>query len=237
MNLLPERYRMVRNRIFTLFNILNNRVYGFWIAPESTMSLDQIRERSQYSAEEVIPDTHYYSTPQLRRMRLPQVMEHLSVMRSHRDLGFAEANTSVVEIYESIQEYLSLWCEIMREAPELRNPPMDELRLLEGMAMFVFPHYKRIKPYRRNLESRRFREDGELEAKGLTGLAALFQFYSLGATKGTTEISFISHLDNYESGINGEIFTNTESSPIWGRPESLPSIQSNNYDTSWVFRG
>ena len=60
MNLLPERYKVVRNRIFTLFNILNNRVYGFWIAPESTMSLDQIRERSQYSAEEVIPDINYY---------------------------------------------------------------------------------------------------------------------------------------------------------------------------------
>jgi hypothetical protein len=237
MNIRPTRYSFVRERIIELFNILNNRVYGIWISPESTMNLDEVRDRSQYQASEVIPDANYYTTPQLRRMRIPQILNYLSLMRSYRDLGFQDANGSVVEIYESIQEYVSLWCEVMREAPEIRNPPMGELRLLEGMAMFIFPYYKRIKPYRRNLDSRRFREDGELEAKGLTGFAALFSFYSLGTEKGDAEISFISHLDKYESSVNGDIFTQTGSSPIWGQPEGLPAIPSANYDTSWVFRG
>lgn len=232
-----DRYQVVRSRIIELFNILNNRSYGVWITPESMMTLDQVRERVNYTSDELIGDRDYYSTHQLRKMRITQIVDYLPTLRSFMDLGFQDPNKAIVEIYESTQEYISLWCEVMREAPGLRSPPMDELRTLEGLAMFVFPHYKKIKPYRKSLEARRFREDGELEDQGLLGFAALFSFYSIGTTKGTDELSFISHLDSYESRYNTISHAMGGISPSWSMPATAPALGDPNYDTAWVFKG
>jgi len=195
--MLVQRYLAVRSRLIELFKILEYQEFQVWIAPKTMMTTDELRNRDTQWKEGYANDVHYYDTQTLRSMRIPMLLRHLDRFVSHRDLGWKNPNTNVVLVYESIQEYLSLWCEIINEN-RFPYPPMAEFRDLERLAYLIFPDYKMIKPYRRNqILEERIKNDQMLNAKGLAGMGALFGMYRLG-TQGEEEISFISHLDGLQ---------------------------------------
>lgn len=235
MNLLPQRYTVIRNRLIELFNILEYRVYPFWIAPEFLMTTDQLRDRFQYVRADQASDPDHHSQPELRQMEVVRLFKYLENFRDHTNLGYGRPNVTVVEIYESIQEYLSLWCELIR-ANVWQHPPLSQLRNLESIAYLAFPHYKQIKPFKRDQElSERYKQDSLLNAGGLAGFAALFGMYRIGNTR-EDEISFVSHLDSLNTtndvmpASSGPSFI-SQLTPL----DSLSRIEPSGGDPNWVF--
>lgn len=239
MSMTQSRYMFIRERAFYLYNILNNRLYGIWVAPKTLMSIDEVRNRSVSVNEGSVPDYNYFNEYQLRRMSIPSIIDILPNVMHQDDIGFERAGDTVIEIYESIQEYISLWCEIINNAPEFNTPPITELRYLEAMAYHVFPLYKKIKPYKIDNELQaQIREDEALNRRGLLGLGILFGF-----NKKIGEISFVSHLDELEATPEfvggGQLFDvpHMQSAPIV-EADSLFKVESSVAATGeWLFKG
>lgn len=197
MSLPLSRYNFIRSRLIELYNILNNRLYGVYLTPKMMMTLDQLRDRVEYTQEGFANDFHYLEDYQERKLTIPKIIDLLPNMVSEDELGFRNPNKVVVEIYESIQEYIQLWVELYRNAPEFPTPSLDELRQLELLAYTLFGKYKRIKPFLQNAETRRFAKDADTAHKrNLAVLASLLSFTPMGHDDGG--ISFISHLDDIQ---------------------------------------
>lgn len=201
-----ERYGEVRERLIVLYDICFLRLYDVWIAPEKLLSLDQVRSRPTYHKEGFSNDEDFYTTQQKRRYKIPQIFDLLTNIESVHDFGFEKPGKTIVEIYDSIQEFIGLWCEIARNAPECKRPDFSELRKLENLAFILFNEYKKIKPFKkRELNKQRYSQDEELNGKGLAGFAALFSSNSAVNTHRIDDLSFFSHLDAFEpaSGVIG----------------------------------
>lgn len=251
MNLLIVRYGAIRERLIVLYNILNNRQFGVWIAPKSMMSMEEIRNREEYSAADTIQDKGYFDEPQLRTMKITQILGCIDNFTSNSEIGFKNPNSTVVEIYESIQEYLALWCELMLNAAEHQSPPMNELRQLEKLAYIIFPMYKSIKPFTVNREFRNLsKDDTMLNKQGLMGLGALFSMNPIGGNK-NQEYSWVSHLDEFESRhMGGPIASIDTLSTLYFPPavqeapqitqvaaeDSIGHIEQTSDLGSWVFK-
>ena len=243
--MLPTRYTTVREKILTLFNILNNRQFPVWIAPKTLMSTEQLRERYELSQPGFANDHGYYGDPQLRKMKIPQLLDIMDNVTSHEDLGFNKAVDVVTEIYESIQEYIALWCELMRAQAVRDYPPREELRKLESLAFLIFPLYKRIKPFKVNEAIRQAgKQDSKLMGQGLATMGMLFQIARMGSGPGETEISFISHIDTLEAAeindyniehgpVNMGNFYPTAMTPMSDSLMSLDTLPDNN---DWIFK-
>lgn len=191
------RYDTVRKRLIELYNLLNNKVYRVWIAPEKLMTLDQLRSRPTYHQEGFANDTNYYSEKQMRSYKLPRMIDLMENLESYRDLTFEKPTASIIELYEGIQEWISLWCDIMRNLPDMKHPVLSELRKIENFAYLIFPEYKRMKPYQnKQANSRAALEANLVHDKGLATLASLFGMNStMGGGYKSESISWYSHLD------------------------------------------
>ena len=196
--MLLSRYNYIRDRLIELYNIVNNREYYVWIAPETMMSLDQLRSMEFFSQENFVDDSHYYETPLKRKFRIPMILPFLENIQSENDITFDRASTTIVEIYESIQEYISLWSEVLREVPEIPPTDLNSLKPLENLAFILFDRYKAIKPYQRWKEEQKYSANREMQERyGLAGLASLFSHYRYGVVNDNEDITFISHIDLY----------------------------------------
>lgn len=194
-----ERYGEVRARLIELYDICMLRLYNVWVAPEKLLSLDQVRSRPSYHKEGFSNDDDFYTTQQKRRYTIPQICDLLTNIESVHDFGFERPGKTIVEIYDSIQEFIGLWCEIARNAPECKRPEFSELRKLENLAFILFQEYRRIKPFKsREHNSKRLEQEAELNGRGLAGFAALFLGDSVMNTPRNGELSFFSHLDAFE---------------------------------------
>jgi len=245
MKMLYPRYGAVRARLIELHSILNHRVYGVWVAPKSLMSMDDLRERYHNNQPGFANDHGYYEEPQLRQMKVPQILGFLGNLLGPQDLGFQKANDAVPSIYESIQEYLALWCEMIRTVPEFKAPPREELRQLEGLAYMLFPAYSKIKPFTVNQAIRDAGKDNKAqEGMGLASLGMLFTMTPM-LNKGTgQDISFVSHLDELEGHENHQ-YQIDHQAPAPGNffptlkvsSDSLSNLEPVGDTNDWIFRG
>lgn len=197
MNMNFSRYQYTRQRLVDLYNILNNRVYQVWIAPEKLMTLDELRHRPTYHQEGFANDTNYYSEKQKRSYKLPRIIDLMPNLESYKDITFEKPQKNVVEIYEGIQEWIGLWCDIMRYIPDFQHPTISELRTIENLAYLLYPEYKRMKPYLiKQANSKAAIEAQMVNDKGLATLASLFGMNSvMGGIQRNDGISWYSHLD------------------------------------------
>lgn len=238
MSLPLSRYNFIRERLLFLFNILNNRLYTVFVTPKMLMSIEELRDRPEYTQEGFVNDPGQYDEYQERLFKIPQIIDFLPNLVSEDELAFREPNHNIVEIYESIQEYLQLWCELYSKAPEFPLPPMDELRNLELMAYTIFTKYRSIKSF---LNNRKFTttliDEKAAEKANLMGLAALFGMSGLGAEE-KSGINWISHLDGIQPGEYGgggfgdhPILTHKAVADSLASPESVHNLGE------WTFKG
>ena len=238
-----SRYCYVRERIFELYNIIANRAYPVWIAPRNMMSLEQLRDRSEYTQDGFANDVDFYNTQQLRQMKIPQMVDLLEHITTPSDIGFSNANKVVVEIYESIQEYIRLWCEIITSNMGLSSPPRTELRALESLAYLIFPVYKSVKPFTINQNNReKFKNDTALEKRGLAGFGVLF---AMGGMNGPTEpneysfVSYLDDLDNVSADFTMSEAPSTGPSFLGGSSlaDTIANLDRDDSNNNWIFRG
>lgn len=195
MSLPLSRYNAIRERLIFLYNICNNRTYPIFITPEMMMSIDELRDRPEYKQEDFINDSEYYQEYQERRLTIPKIIDILPNLVNEKQLGFRRPTETLVEIFESIQEYNQLWCELYSKAPEFPTPPLSELRNLELLAYTIFPYYRLIKSYSNNKHLHVKLVDEQASHKAnLMGLAQLLGMSAIGSGD-SSGISWISHLD------------------------------------------
>jgi hypothetical protein len=244
MKMLYPRYGAVRTRLIELYSILNHRVYGVWVAPKSLMTIDDLRGRYHNNQAGFANDHNYYDEPQMRQMKIPQMLGFLPNILSPDELGFQKANETVPNIYESIQEYLKLWCEMIRTVPEFKSPPREELRQLENLAYMLFPSYMKIKPFVTNQAIREAGKDRrEHEGMGLASLGMLFTMTPM-LNKGIgQEISFVSHLDELDGHENTAYMVDHQAPapgnffPTRISVDSLSRVEVQQDTNDWIFRG
>lgn len=194
------RYKFVRDKLIELYSIITGRHYEVWITPASMMTLEQLRERETFTLGDSVPYDEYYTEFQKRRITIAGLTKYLDNLDNSQDIGFINPNKTVVEIYEGIQEYISLWLEVRRDAHNFNTPLISELRKLERVAYLVFPHYKRLKTFSTNEKLRELADsDTRMARVGLAGLGSILSMSSLNSTPQEEELSFISHIDNFEN--------------------------------------
>lgn len=190
-----KRYAFIREEIFRLYNILNNRLYPVRVTPVMMMTVEQLRDRETFTRDDVIGDPTRYEEYQEIQMECWRIIEILPNLVKERDLGFARPNDHIVEIFESAQSYLRLWVELVTNATEFRPPPLDELRDIEALAYCLYPEYKKIKQYLLVRDSYLSKEDQAKHVEdGFMSLAALFGMMSPDNSR-KDSLDFISHLE------------------------------------------
>jgi hypothetical protein len=191
-----SRYNQIREEIFRLYNILNNRLYPVRVTPVMMMTVEELRNRETFTRDETIADPTRYEDYQEIRMECHRMIEILPNLVKERDLGFANPNDHIVEIFESAQNYLRLWVELVTNATEFRPPPLDELRAIESLAYCLYPEYKKIKQYLLVRDSYKTKEEQAQHVEdGFMSLAALFGMTSHDMAK-KDSLAFISHLED-----------------------------------------
>ena len=190
-----KRYNYIREEIFRLYNILNNRLYPVRVTPVMMMTVEELRNRETFTRDDAVGDPHSYEDYQEIQMECHRIVKILPNLVKERDLGFARPNDHIVEIFESAQSYLRLWVELVTNATEFRPPPLDELRDIESLAYCLYPEYKKIKQYLLVRDSYLTKEDQAKKVEdGFMSLAALFGMTPHDLAK-KDNLDFISHLE------------------------------------------
>lgn len=190
-----KRYSFIREEIFRLYNILNNRLYPVRVTPVMMMTVEELRNRETFTRDDAIGDYTRYEDYQEIQMECWRIIDILPNLVKERDLGFAKPNDHIVEIFESAQNYLRYWVELVTNATEFRPPPLDELRDIEALAYCLYPEYKKIKQYLLVRDSYASKEEQAKQVEdGFMSLAALFGMMSPGLAA-KDPLDFISHLE------------------------------------------
>ncbi|MNM24603.1 hypothetical protein D3C81_350360 [compost metagenome] len=240
MSIALSRYNYIRERLITLFNVINNRTFPVYITPLMMMSLDEMRDRPEYHQDGFVNDNEFYSTHQVRKLKCPAIIDILPNLSSEKDLSFQNANEVIPQIYESIQEYISLWCELRVNAPEFTTPSTEELRKLELLAYSLFGRYKKIKPYLDKMKHKQVAADNaDAEKRNILSLMALFGMKAIGTNN--DELSFVSHLDELEGGdVTALSFENQPMITAKAVADSLTNIETPQTIQDlgdWIFKG
>ncbi|EJI5696367.1 hypothetical protein NFI00_000070 [Salmonella enterica] len=223
--MLLARYNHIRERLIALHDMIQYRQFSVWVAPVMFMDLEELRSRPMYTRDDSVADTQFYETQQLRSMTVTQLLEILPNMVNDTDIGYRDPNDVIPVLYEGLQEYIMLWCEIIKDVPELPHPTLEELKQLEDYAFTLFDMYRRIKPY---LEDRERQNQNSVNAKlanmGLASFMGLFKQERIGAKASPEGLSFVSYLDMLKESMNWT--GNTGTSPVGGQ-DSLLATDSN----------
>lgn len=229
-----NRYHHLREEIFRLYNILNNRLYPVRVTPVMMMTVEELRNRETFTRDDAIGDPTMYEDYQEIQMECWRIIKILPNLVKERDLAFARPNDHIVEIFEAAQNYLRYWVELVTNATEFRPPPLDELRDIEALAYCLYPEYKKIKQYLLVRDSYLTKEDQAKQVEdGFMSLAALFGMMSGGEGK-KDNLDFISHLeglgiDTGRSTVTQEDFSVLQSiAPVQSINDGLfaPEVQS-----------
>lgn len=234
MSLTPERYEAIRTRLSELYVPLQGVAYPIFIKPSSLLSTEQLRNREVFTSEETVGDSGFFEEFQSRSLTIPMIIDVLPNLVAVQDIGFQNPNQDVVSIFENIQEYLSLWVEVILNEPVVKHPPLEELRSLEDLAYFIYSIYAQIKPFITDQEQNAlFATDAALNKQGLMGLGALMTMNSIG-TKARPSDGFISHLEALQT------LDEPENHPTYfkndGVIDSVAVVEKAMSDPTWTFR-
>lgn len=226
MSLALSRYQHIRERQLYLFNILNNQTFTVFVTPKMLMSLDELRHRDSFANEGVLGDPYYYDEYQERTMTIPMIIDILPNLVSEKELGFREPNTNITMIYESIQEYLQNWAELVAKETSFKIPPMAELRNLELLAYTIFEAYRGIKETANTQHFYQKQTDEETVKKAnLASLSMLLGMNILNHDR-NGNVSWISHLDGMSGNKNYESLSDLGSHPLMTHKAATDSLAS-----------
>lgn len=170
------RYKAIRERLIILHRILTKRAYPVHVYPSHLMTTEQLRDRESYQLEDTIPDRDFYERPTPRSMKVVDIVEILQNVNAELPLAFSNPHKNIIEIYENIQEYGSLWVELKNQVSGYCVIDPEEIRKLEGLSFYLYDQYRQIKTYLMNRELRttygRYKDDPKtlLDYVGILGL-------------------------------------------------------------------
>lgn len=196
----PERHKSIRKRLSVLWVILTKRLYPVWVLPTHTMSTDEIRDREFKMHENTVPDHEFYERPIERRITIAALIDLMERVNDSSPVTINKAQKNVVEIYETIQEYNSLWYELMITHSGYSNLPMAEIKGLESVSAYLYNDYRKLKLYIINSEQRALgKKDKDLEIDGLAGMLSIM---SMPGVRGGANRSPVPEFTSYYDLLN-----------------------------------
>lgn len=186
----PERYNAIRSQLIVLYQVLTKRTYPVWVYPTQMMTTEQIRNRDVYRSDDTIPDHGYYDTPQQRMLKITDMIKLLENVTDEQPLKINNPKINVIQIYETIQEYGSLWYELYLTNSNFGNINPEEIRYIETLALYLYEDYRQIKSYQINAG---YRKQHKTQHEGMSGLMGLLQISSRGNSAAVVE-----HISYYD---------------------------------------
>ncbi len=187
-----SRYQHIRSRLIDLHAQLSLQPYQIYLPRQFLYTLDELDEIERVSFDGGNYDKGELTRPQLHQFTVADLIDIIPNLDKPGRMGYKTPNRDSIIIYESVQEYISLWCEIISQCPEYSHPPLEELYGLEGVAKWAYYTYADAKAYvtykeEKNQMAQTYRDPI------VNVLMALSTGGKLG--NGQQEESFISHLD------------------------------------------
>lgn len=188
-----ERYHSIRERLITLHSIITKRTYPVWVFPSHQMTLDQIRNRETYQSDNTIADSDYYNRPVSRQLKIPAIIELLKNVTDEQPLKLNQPNKNVIQVFEVIQEYNSLWYELYLTNSNYGSINPAEIEYLERLSFYLYEDYRKIRMYLDNQKHRDAAATNPTAASDLSGLMGLLSIDGRGNKKQAP--AFISYYD------------------------------------------
>lgn len=141
-----ERYMHVRSELMRLYTVLTEQTFTVIMPASHFLTLKQL----EY-LEENPPLTGFETLdiPTERPFTIARILDAFKIMGGDVRIDFRYPRKDIPVIYESIQDYIRLWCEIKEAVGYLQTPPIEELEQIEQLARYVYTaythyHYEKI---------------------------------------------------------------------------------------------
>lgn len=183
-----NRFKYVRERLVALYKQMTEYTYSVIAPPESFLTFKELKKVSENPP---IRGMDILGRNIERHMTITKMAVAIAIKGDDCRLAFSRPSQDLIEIYEGIQEYISLWLEVKRNLGWLSAASLEELETLEAVAKYIFSPYTEYKA----------REQVNAFGKTSTGEFtlndALLGVWIYGSA-GAEDISFISHIAIYK---------------------------------------
>lgn len=195
------QYQQIRKELIEQHAILTTREYRVSFPRQYLMSIDELEGKEKVYMT-TVTDHSAHLRPTLMTVTIERVIDILKRLPDPRILAYKNGKDAI-EIYETVQGYLSNWVEIILHAPEFSHPTIQELYDLEKVAIWAFPQFQHEK------RMKQFRDERDFSKQ--TFAHPLLQLTGILAQQDDIS-SFVSHLDNrlpshLKAYRNDELFT------------------------------
>lgn len=140
-----QNYPENRKRLIELYTILTKRQYQMVLPRELLLDDEQIEGRYQINRAGVIADNHFFTRPIDMGITIESLIKVIPRARTPDSLGFRNPERDGIEVYETVQEYVRLWTEMIKAFPYYPSPSIPELYSLEVVSSWAFPIYSYYK--------------------------------------------------------------------------------------------
>lgn len=206
------RYRALREELIQLYNVLTYQYFYMFFPRSALLSLEEL-ENTEYRNTTGTYDRTALSRPELQKVTIETLIDVIPNVQDFKMIGYRNPKDAIT-IYESVQRYLTLWCDVITELPEFAVPPIKKLYQLESVAEWAFTQYKIEILMREEAEGKVGDIDSTFPLISLLGGLTT----SLNYKKG--DLSFVSHLDSrLPSGFQSFKPNNLDTLMSWGDPK------------------
>lgn len=188
-----EEYSKKRERLIELYKIVNSKVFPILTARKYLMSTNELKYRETYNlGTDFQEDIYEYNTTFY--LRIPQLIEILPNLEHFSNMGIVNPMINIPLIYDSIQEYIALWCWFKENYYRFNSPPIEELKEIEGVALWAFLSYNYYKNYK-NVKFKINKERAFMQSKK----RAIDFLNLMNVDNSYNKENFVSYVDSYIS--------------------------------------
>lgn len=189
-------YNKKRKRIIELYKLINGIPFPIITMQKYLMTINELKHREYFDF-----GTDYKEDPydeyKVYYLRIPQIIPVLPNLENFNMMGIKDPINNIPKIYDSIQEYIHLWCYMMENHPYYNHPPINELKELETLALWAFRTYNYNCKYKTNIAKKDKKQKFDNGPKSAESFLRL-----LSGNKYYQETKFISYIDNYLNKFN-----------------------------------
>lgn len=131
-----------RKKLIQLYKVIQFTGFDLIVAKQFRMTIEELEGREHISFNGSVPDTGLYNRAVLTNLTIPMMVDIIPNLPTPGHMGYRNPARDSIIIYESIQEYLNIWCNVIRDCAEFAHPTIQELYELELVAQWAYNAYQ-----------------------------------------------------------------------------------------------
>lgn len=193
-----DEYNGKRNRLIELYKIVNNKVFPIFVPRKYLLSMDELKYREVYNFGTDFQEDVYDNNTTFY-LNIPQMVYIIPNLEHFSNMGVLDPITNIPLMYDSIQEYISLWLWFKEYYFRFESESIETLKELESVALWAFLNYN----YYKNYKNVKFKLSKERQFQQSNKTAIDF-LRLLNVSDNKEKHSFISYVDSYlaKTGLN-----------------------------------